>query len=194
MKLSAITVMTTLSIMMLGGCGDNAVKNFKDLHPGISFESASEFLDKYEKDNRCKKSLPKLSYWLTCPRADNLGSNNISGENVVDSTTYVNADTKSHIIFLVERSAQLKNKAEMDRAFDEIFANARKQYGHDGWSEQTTEPQSTELHGKTVTFGVKSTRMTKRTTNEIKTSISKSVIYSPKWDFTFSVAIQEEGL
>ncbi len=193
MKLSAITVMTALSAMTLSGCGDSAVKNFKDLHPGISFESASKFLDKYAKENKCDRNPSENAYWLTCRNTANLDIKSVSSQNVFDFITYILADRKSHVVLSVERSAQLTNKTEMDRAFEEVLSNARKQHGDDGWREETTEPQSINLGGKMVTIGAKTISMKKKISGKTKKSISKAIIYSPKGNFTFMVLSLEEN-
>lgn len=192
MRLKTITVMTALSAMMLSGCGDSTVNNFNDLHPGISFESASKFLEKYAKENNCKQNPSKTAYWVTCKSRSNLDIENVPSSNIFDFTTYIHSDTKTHLIFIAEKSAQLTNKPDMDIAFDDLFSDAKNKHGSDGWSEQTAEPQSVEFGGKKTFLGLKSFRMTKTIKGNIKKTISKSIIYTSKGDVEFMVVDAEE--
>jgi hypothetical protein len=194
MKLSAITVMTALSAMMLSGCGDSAVKNLKDLHPGINFESASKFLDKYGKENNCSARPISDTYLVRCKDGKNLDVKNVSNQNIFDFTVHIYADEKGHVVRKVEKGAYLTNVADMDRAFDELRSNARKEYGDDGWNEKTTNPQqSLEVGGRTLTIGVKSTSIRKEIKNKVVKSISKEEIYnSQKGESKYIITTIEE--
>ncbi|SBW04933.1 exported hypothetical protein [uncultured Alphaproteobacteria bacterium] len=195
MKLSAITVMTALSALMLSGCGDSTVKNFNDLHPGISLESASKFLDKYANGNNCERNTTKSKrlHSLTCESILNLDIKVVSSPNIFDFSTTIYSDEKNSAVIRVDKSANLTNKADMDRAFDEVFSNAQRKYGTDGWSKKTTEPRSIELPGRTATIWLKSISMTKTIKDNIKKSVSKAIVYTFKETTAFLVMDVEES-
>lgn len=194
MKLSAITVMTALSAMTLSGCGDNTVGNLKDLHPGISLENAYKFLDKYAKENNCDTTPLKYSYLLKCKDGKNLDIKNVPDRNIFDFTVQIYKDEKGHVVRKVEKGAYLTNMTDMDRAFDELRSNARKEYGDDGWNEKTTNPQqSVEVGGRTLTIGVKSTSIRKQIKKNFVKYISKDAIYnSQKGEYKYIVTTTEE--
>ena len=194
MKLSAITVMTALSAMTLSGCGDSTVRNLKDLHPGISLESASKFLDKYAKENNCDITPLKYSYLLECKDGKDLNIKNVPDRNIFGFTVQIYKDEKGHVVRKVEKGAYLTNMTDMDRAFDELRSNARKEYGDDGWNEKTTNPQqSIEVGGRTLTIGVKSTSTRKEIKNKVVKSILKEEIYdSQKGESKYIIATIEE--